>query len=376
MGGELGDVSATSVIVFFTYRVSLATWAARGILERETAFYRRLLGPLSRIGFVTYGAGDARFAERLAPIDVLPRPPVLNTAAMSLLAPLVHRRALAGATVLKTNQLAGAWTGALAKRITGKPLIVRAGYAWSANRAREVSPSRHRLITQLERFAVHAADRVIATSPGVADHLVATHRLDRARVCIVPNHVETERFAPAPATVREKGLVLFVGRLSPEKNIPALVEAVARVPGARLRIVGEGDEKPGIVAAATRAGIDVEFPGAVPNETLPQHINQAEVLALPSRYEGQPKAALEAMACGVPVLGADTPGIRGLIAHGETGWLVPGDVAGLADGLSALLGDAPLRARLGAAARDAVVARHSLTAVAEAELAVIRDVAG
>ena len=82
------------------------------------------------------------------------------------------------------------------------------------------------------------------------------------------------------------------------------------------------------------------------------------------------------MACGVPVLGADTPGIRDVVVHGETGWLVSGDAAGLAEGLTALLGDAPLRARLGAAARDAVVARHSLAAVAEAELAVIRDVAG
>ena len=367
---------ARSVIVFFTYRVSLATWAMRGILDRETALYRRLVGPISRIGFVTYGAGDAAFAGRVAPIDVLPKPAALNDAAMSVLGPLVYRRAVAGATVLKSNQLAGAWTGALAKRISGKPLIVRAGYAWSANRAREVNRSRHRLITRLERFAVRAADRVIATSPGVAEHLVATHGLDRARVRIVPNHVEIDRFAPDPAVVRQKGLVLFVGRLSPEKNIPALVNAVARVPGARLRVIGDGEEKPGIVAAATRTGIDIEFAGAVPNEALPQHINRSEVLALPSRYEGQPKAALEAMACGVPVLGADAPGIRDLVVHGETGWLVSGDAAGLAEGLTALLGDAPLRARLGAAARDAVVARHSLAAVAEAELAVIRDVAG
>lgn len=367
---------AGSVIVFFTYRVSLATWAARGILERETALYRRLCGRISRVGFVTYGVDDGRFAGRVAPIDVLPKPAALSPAAMSVLGPLVYRRALARATVLKSHQLAGAWTGALAKRISGKPLIVRAGYAWSANRAREVSVARHRLITRLERFAVRAADRVIATSAGVAEQLVAMHGLDRARVRLVPNHVEIDRFAPDPSAVREKGLVLFVGRLSPEKNIPALVNAVARVPGARLRIIGEGDEKPAVVAAAARAGIDVEFAGAVPNETLPRHINQAEVLALPSRYEGQPKAALEAMACGVPVLGTDTPGIRDLIAHGETGWLVSGDTTGLVEGLTALLGDAPLRARLGAAARDVIAARHSLAAVAEAELAVIRDVAG
>jgi glycosyltransferase involved in cell wall biosynthesis len=367
-------VPAAALILFFTYRVSLRTWAERGILDREVALYRRLLGPLSRVGFVTYGVRDRDLRARVAPIEVLPRPRGLNDAAMSLLAPLVYRRRLREASVLKSNQTAGAWTAALAKRITGTPLIVRSGYSWSANRARETSAGRHALIVRLERLAVRAADRVLATSSTIADDLVRTHGLDRTRVRVVPNHVATDRFAPDGTVAREKGLVVYVGRLSPEKNLPALVDAVARVPGARLKLVGDGDDRPQIEAAAARARVDVDFAGTVPNETLPALLNQAEVFVLPSRYEGQPKAVLEAMACGVPVLGADAAGIRDLITHGETGWLASGDAAGLADGLRALLSDPPLRARLAASARDAVVARHSLDAVAAAELAVIDEV--
>lgn len=364
------------MILFFTYRVSLETWVERGIAERETEVYRRLLPRLPGVSFVTYGARDAALEPTLGGIRVLPRPRWLGVAAASLLAPLVHRRELRAAGVLKSNQASGAWTAVLAKWLFDKPLIVRCGYPWSFFHDEQESPHRWRraLVRRLERLAVRAADRVVVTSALAGEYLAREHGLDPGRVRIVPNAVDVTRFRPDPAVAKERGLVVCVGRLAPQKNLSVLVEAIARVPNARLQLIGEGSERAGLERAAARAGAKVEFMGAVPNAALPGLLNQATLFALPSRYEGQPKALLEAMACGLPVIGTDVPGIRDAVRHGETGWLSACDPPSLARAIATLLADAALRERLGGSARAEVERHHSVEAVAERELAVIDEV--
>jgi glycosyltransferase involved in cell wall biosynthesis len=363
------------VILFFTYRVSLRMWVEQGIAERETEVYRRLLPRLGRVAFVTYGAGDAALEPTLGGIRVLPRPARLGMVAMSLLAPWLYRREMRAASVLKTNQASGAWTAVVAKWLFRKPLIVRCGYPWSFNYSRQ-SPRwwRRGLVRLLERLAVRVADRVVVTSAAAGEYLVREHRIDAARVRVVPNAIDVARFTPDPAAVRDKGRVIFVGRLAPEKNLRALVEAVARVPGARLRLVGEGPERAALEEAARRAGAAVEFTGTVTNDAVPGLLNTATLFALPSHYEGQPKALLEAMACGLPVVGADVPGIREVVRHGETGWLCASDAESLARALRALLDDGTLRERLGREARAAIEREHAVEAVVQRELAVIREV--
>lgn len=365
------------VIVFFTYRVSLATWAERGILERETQLYRSLLTRVGGVTFVTYGEGDGGFEPRLGGIRVLPRPRQLRPAALSLLAPWIYGRHIRAAAILKTNQASGAWTAVLAKWLHGRPLVVRCGFPWSLNYERE-SPSRVRrlAVRWLERLAVRAADRVVVTSEEGADYLVARHGVDRQRLRVVPNAIDVERFAPAPAARREKGLIAFVGRLAPEKRLDVLVTAAASVPGARLLLVGDGPEREQLARRAAAAGVPLELAGTVSNAALPEWLARAETFVLPSAYEGQPKALLEAMACGLPVVGSDVAGIREIVRHGETGWLAPaGDVGAFAAALRTLSSDPVLRERLGLAGRAEVARRHALQTVVERELAVLLEVA-
>jgi glycosyltransferase involved in cell wall biosynthesis len=362
------------VILFFTYRVSLRMWMEQGIAARETDVYRRLLPSLGRVAFVTYGTSDAALEAGLGGIRVLPRPARLGMASMSLLAPWLYRREIRAAAVLKTNQASGAWTAVVAKWLFRKPLIVRCGYPWSFNYSRE-SPRwwRRALVHLLERLAVRVADRVVVTAAAAGEYLVREHGVDPARVRVVPNAIDVARFAPDPAAARAKGCVVFVGRLAADKNLGALVEAVARVPGAWLRLVGDGPERAALEAAARRTGAQVEFTGTVSNDAVPALLNTAALFALPSHYEGQPKALLEAMACGLPVVGADVPGTREAVRHGETGWLCAPHAESLADALRSLLDDDALRERLGRQARAIVERQHSVPAVVERELAVIRE---
>jgi glycosyltransferase involved in cell wall biosynthesis len=156
-------------------------------------------------------------------------------------------------------------------------------------------------------------------------------------------------------------VVLSVARLVTEKALDVLLEAFAlcaeEYRECRLALVGEGELEAALRAQAARLGIaeQIDWCGLV-KDPLP-HYDTAQVFVLPSRIEGMPNALLEAMGCGVPVIVSDgTPGLLEVVEHGVTGLVVPvNDAVALAAALRLMLSDAPLRRRLGMAARERVL---------------------
>jgi glycosyltransferase involved in cell wall biosynthesis len=166
-------------------------------------------------------------------------------------------------------------------------------------------------------------------------------------------------------------LVVCVGRLCRQKGQDVLLRAwpavVRRVPGARLVLVGDGPEEARLRASAPAS---VLFAGAV-DEVVPWY-RAADVVVLPSRWEGMALAPLEAMACGRPVVLTEVAGARECLPPGQKP--VPVEQPGpLADRIATLLLDPPLRARLGEEARAHVVATHDVRRTAEAVMAVYRE---
>jgi glycosyltransferase involved in cell wall biosynthesis len=103
-------------------------------------------------------------------------------------------------------------------------------------------------------------------------------------------------------------------------------------------------------------------------------IRRSALFALVSPHEGHPKSLLEAMSCGVAILGADSPGIREQIVHGETGWLVGPDVESIRAGIQHLLANPSLREKLGANARRFVLENYSLDRILGMEYAVYEEI--
>jgi glycosyltransferase involved in cell wall biosynthesis len=116
------------------------------------------------------------------------------------------------------------------------------------------------------------------------------------------------------------------------------------------------------------------MPGNLPHHQLPEMIRQSAIFALVSTQEGHPKSLLEAMSCGAAVLGADSPGIREQIVHGETGWLCGTDPQNIRAGIQHLLGDPQLRQRLGANARRFIVHNYSLEKIVEMEYNLLNEI--
>ena len=137
--------------------------------------------------------------------------------------------------------------------------------------------------------------------------------------------------------------IVFCGRITGEKMLPDLVEAVARLPrdlDAQLDLVGEGDQRRALELLAARLGIAdrVHFPGRVSDEELRAILTRATVFAMPSTAELQSIATMEGMASGLPVVAADAMALPHLVKDGENGFLFPPrDVDALADRLERVL---------------------------------------
>jgi glycosyltransferase involved in cell wall biosynthesis len=157
--------------------------------------------------------------------------------------------------------------------------------------------------------------------------------------------------------------VAFAGRLSPEKGVDTLIEAVGLVEApVHLDVAGEGPDRPRLEElAARRAPGRVRFLGRLDSKEMDDLIDEAAALALPSRwYENQPMVVLEAFARGVPVVATDLGGTPELIRHGTDGFLVPpDDPAALAGALAALVSDTARAGAMGRAGRERMLADFS-----------------
>ncbi len=215
------------------------------------------------------------------------------------------------------------------------------------------------LTLMMPRFLRHA-DAVIAVSECTRRDAIRWYRIPEERIHVIYEGVD-ERFRPAPSEAVEAvraryrlpdRFILYVGTIEPRKNLPTLFAAyrllLERWPDLGLVVAG----KPGWLTGGTfralrELGLEerVRFLGYVPDEDLPPLYSAAAVFVFPSLYEGFGLPPLEAMACGTPVVVSDVSALPEIV--GEAGLRVPpGDPAGWAVALEAVLVDGSLRERL------------------------------
>jgi glycosyltransferase involved in cell wall biosynthesis len=310
----------------------------------------------------------------LARVDVMAPRQTLGRGRRAATLAWTEGQAIRSCVVLRVFQITGAVPAILARARFGVPYVATYGFSY----AQLSQPGPKRLLKAVvERVGLRRAAAVIATTEPLRARAARVAR----EVHLVPNGVDTERFTPQ-AKPRPRGgpaHILYVGRFSPEKNVQTLVAAAAKVSRwlpVRLVLVGVGPLEAALRERARAAGLDVEFPGVVPQERLPQFYATADAFVLASFTEGHPKVLLEAMAAGVPCVASDCEGNRTLVVDGATGLLFdPRRVDDLADRLARVLTDGALAETLGRAGRAQVVARYDLGTLVSAEIALLRKVA-
>jgi glycosyltransferase involved in cell wall biosynthesis len=338
--------------VFFTAGVSLRTWDSKGLLDRETAVYRRLVERGAQVDLITYGdASDRDYEPSLAGVRVHCNRWGLRARRYAWWLPMLHARVLSRVHVVKTNQMFGADLALRCARWFRKPFIARCGFMLSEFKTREFGEgsAEARRALELEREVFSAADRIVVTTPTMAADVARRIPAVADRTTVVPNFVDAELFRPLPERRGEFDLV-FVGRLAHQKNLASLLLA-ARDLAASVLVVGDGELRRELQAKFSDPRDRIVWIPRVEHRRLPEEVNRARIFVLPSLYEGHPKSLIEAMACGMPVLAADAPGVREIVAHGETGWLARPAVDALREALGRLLAAPDLCDRLGRAAR-------------------------
>ena len=241
----------------------------------------------------------------------------------------------------------------LLRRI-GPPLVYTAHHTFELSHPR-YRPQRWYGAVEARAYALAAA--VIAVSPSTAGSL-RRMGVDGDKVVVVPPGIDLARCA-APASRGERRM-LFAGRLEPEKGpleaVAAMARVVAEVPGATGVVVGRGRLRRA-VERKVRATPGLEYRDRVSDEELAACYARADVVLVPSAFEGLGLVALEAMAAGCAVVGYDVAGLHDSVA--DRGVLVgAGDVPALADAAAALLRDEHRREELGEAAAAHVRRAH------------------
>jgi D-inositol-3-phosphate glycosyltransferase len=222
-----------------------------------------------------------------------------------------------------------------------------------------------------ERQVLGLADRIVAATPAELAQLQWLYQADVRKVAVIPPGVDLSRFYPIPEDEAKEfigvppcdQLLLFVGRIEPLKGIDTLIEALAimrlRQVYVCLAVVGgnldEDQEGPSDELARLQAwrerynlGDLVVFLGRRGQDTLPYYYSAAKAVVVPSHYESFGMVALEAMACGTPVVASQVGGLAFLVQDGVTGFTVPVDEPeALADRLTRLIQDADLRKKMG-----------------------------
>jgi len=369
-----GKLKDKTLVLFLTAGMSLDAWHKGGMLTREIAIYNELARNLDKIYFLSYGdENELQYRKLLADnIEILFDKHGIGTLLYSFLAPFIHRRALKSADFFKTNQMVGSWTAVIAKMLFKKRLILRQGFPWLLT-LQEKKESKVKIIiaSLIEPIAYKVADKIVVTSQHTREYVIEKYGLNPERVVVIPNYVDTDAFKPSKTTGKEKNRIIFVGRLDREKNLVNLIDAVKTL-DVELVLIGEGpyEEILKTKVESERIG-NVSFLGVIPNERLPLELNRSEIFVLVSIYEGNPKTLLEAMACGLPVIGTDVRGIKEVINHKKNGYLCDTSAESVKEAIMNVLESDELRGRMGRYARETIVEHYSVKSLATKELSLL-----
>jgi glycosyltransferase involved in cell wall biosynthesis len=262
----------------------------------------------------------------------------------------------------------------LTRYICGTPYVLRiAGPLEIASLGRLGRTLIRRLSNTVLKHIVDNSALIILISQHLKNH-INCEVSPRARALVIPYGIDTSLFRPDnfdPEILRkyevplDRRIILYAGRVIKQKGIDYLIDAapkvLSRMKSVHFVVIGDGPDLKRIIKRAEKEGLrgHITFTGPVSNKEMPSFYNRCTLFLLPSLTEGIPRAALEAMACGVPVITTRLPWTRGLITHKENGYLIPPkDSNAIAKSIIELLSNEMSARNLGKSGRTRVLNKY------------------
>jgi glycosyltransferase involved in cell wall biosynthesis len=358
----------------------LKTTAASGQAERFIRYYlEQYAHAFEQIYFFSYHseslADYTQTDHLLRQVKVVPPVQPMHYRRYTLQMARLTEGMMRQCQVLRVFQATGAFPAVMAQHRYGLPFVMTYGYKYHTFARIEGHHVMALLLRLWEPWALKRATAVIVTTTEL--HQYVSKFTHPNKIHLIPNGVDTQLFDLAPqVVVDEPPTILFIGRFTPQKNLPLLLQAAAQLKSPiRLKFIGDGPLRKDLENQAQSLDIQVEFHGVVPHQELPTHLQNATLFVLPSLTEGHPKALIEAMSCGLPCVASDSNGNRLLIQHGQTGLLFESnDVQSLIKALMRFLEDKAYASACGQAARQYIKQNLDIHNLLAQEITLLKNV--
>ncbi|MFX0186838.1 MAG: glycosyltransferase [Candidatus Hodarchaeota archaeon] len=380
------------LLIIFTFNISLNNVEKSGYLARAINYYKKLTNQDIELTLLTYGNyNDLKYSKLLSNVKILPCLKYIYSKnsklkfIKSLLIPFKLKSLFKDIDIITTTQIRGSWVGIIAKILYNKKIILRGGYEWYRNvRQRFYFMDKKNYLNFLynlikiytiEFIAYKLADAIILTNESDIDFIIKAFKLKgkRKKIQYIPNFIDVNQFKPNNLK-KKVNHILFIGRLSPEKNLFNLLNAIKNLRFISLDIIGSGPDENKLKIKAKELGININFLGMIPNDQLPKIINQYSIFVLPSFYEGNPKVLLEAMSCGLACIGTNVRGINNIIKHEKNGYLCETNSTSISNAISKVYNNRELREKIGKAARSYIVNNCSLNSIIDKEYSLYKSI--
>ena len=316
-----------TVIILFTYGISLVNWQDTGLLNRELKIYERLASKYN-LTFKLLTFGDESDLDISIPTEMIQIVPIYafikksNSKTVNYIKSLFigfrfKKLSIEKYSIIKTNQLWGAWIGIILKLATKSKLLVRTGYdLLTFKTLQEKAPYKIFLFKVLTRISLKYSDYYVVTSDRDKKFLYSLFPKYQNKLIVIKNYVETTR----QRNLLNNDKIISVGRLEKQKNYEYLIREISNSDWT-VDIVGEGTQKESLNELIKDNESKVNLIGAMENTNLLKKLTEYKLYISSTLYEGNPKSILEAMAAGCIVVAPNVIGVAEIIDHGVNGFL-------------------------------------------------------
>lgn len=284
------------------------------------------------------------------------------------LLPIMYRKRLSQTGSAFICHVSGGFGPVLHNKLSRRRVRIITKFSWSWDlflKKDKRGPSELAFFRVFEKFVLSNSDIVLPATKSLYDEAesIVRHRLNAP---VLPNWIDCNKFKPL--NVDKQFDVVTVGRLTEQKNHILLLKAAKLYNGQfrkniKVAIIGSGNLRGDILKFAEENSINLTLLENIPNDKMAEYYNRAVIFIMSSRYEGHPKTLLEAMACGLPVIGTAVIGTRDVIVSGENGILCSEDPQDIKEKIAIMMNDSGLRDRLASSARRYILDKCSFEQV-------------
>lgn len=317
-----------NIVYFLTYGYSLETWNESSALEREVKYFNLLSKNFGyKFFIITYGdESDLQYSDLFSRSEIIPLYKYkkhFDSKLLNFFNSLTFPRKIKNIInedihITKQNQLLGSWVSYIFKKITRSKFFIRTGYdMYFFSKAENKSYIKQKLYMLLTFFGLNSADLYSVTSRADYDFLLKTFNFNRKKLKILRNWVENSQ---SVYEVIRNEKIISIGRLEYQKNYQFLVKELSGqdIP---LIIYGSGSKRDELLKLSKNLNVNLDINDSISNNELINILQNVKYFILPSYYEGNPKALLEAMSAGCIVFASNIKNHNEIIKHRVNGFL-------------------------------------------------------